>query len=77
MHAHSFDGYVIEQIAKTLRRGEYNYVSLESILSEYGLISQIPIDSLILINIVAKINISLFINMGGKISWKPLNLRQK
>ncbi len=46
VHAYSFDGYVIEQIAKTLRRGEYNYVSLESMLSEYGLISQIPIDRL-------------------------------
>ncbi len=45
-HAQSFDGYIIEQIAKALRRGEYNYVSLESMLSEYGLISQIPIDRL-------------------------------
>jgi len=45
-HAHSFDGYVIERIAKALRRGEYNYVSLESMLSEYGVISQIPIDRL-------------------------------
>ncbi|EKE77447.1 type IV toxin-antitoxin system AbiEi family antitoxin [Gallaecimonas xiamenensis] len=36
----------LEQIAKTLRRGEYNYVSLESALSEYGVISQIPIDRL-------------------------------
>ena len=44
--AHSFNSYVIEQIAKTLRRGEYNYVSLESILSEYGVISQIPLDRL-------------------------------
>ena len=34
-----FDSYAIEHIAKTLRRGEYNYVSLESMLSEYGLIS--------------------------------------
>lgn len=42
----SFDSYVIEHIAKALRRGEYNYVSLESILSEYGLISQIPLDRL-------------------------------
>ena len=46
VHAHSFDGYVIEHIAKALRRGEYNYVSLESMLSEYGLISQIPVDRL-------------------------------
>ena len=45
-NAHSFNSFVIEQIAKTLRRGEYNYVSLESILSEYGLISQIPMDRL-------------------------------
>ncbi len=42
--ARQFDSYTIERIAKTLRRGEYNYVSLESILSEYGVISQIPID---------------------------------
>ena len=45
-HAYSFDSYVIERIAKALRRGEYNYVSLESMLSEYGMISQIPIDRL-------------------------------
>lgn len=46
--ARQFDSYVIEHIAKTLRRGEYNYVSLESMLSEYGLISQIPIDRITL-----------------------------
>jgi predicted transcriptional regulator of viral defense system len=40
------DGHVIEQIAKALRRGAYNYVSLESALSEYGAISQVPIDRL-------------------------------
>lgn len=34
----------VELIAKTLRRGEYSYVSLESALSEYGAISQIPIN---------------------------------
>lgn len=45
-HAKSFDSYVVEYIAKALRRGEYNYVSLESMLSEYGVISQIPIDRL-------------------------------
>ena len=45
-HAHSLDSYLIEQIAKVLRRGKYNYVSLESMLSEYGVISQIPIDRL-------------------------------
>lgn len=36
----------LEQIARTIRRGEYNYISLESALSEYGAISQIPIDRL-------------------------------
>ena len=45
-HAISSDGYAIEHIAKALRPGEYNYVSLESILSEYGVISQIPMDRL-------------------------------
>jgi predicted transcriptional regulator of viral defense system len=44
--AKSFDSQVIEKIAITLRRGEYNYISLESMLSEYGLISQIPVDRL-------------------------------
>ena len=44
--AHSYDGYAIEHIARALRRGEYNYVSLESALSEYGIISQIPLDRL-------------------------------
>ncbi|MBB72725.1 MAG: hypothetical protein CMF50_10045 [Legionellales bacterium] len=40
--AKSFDSYTIERIAIALRRGEYNYVSLESMLSEYGVISQVP-----------------------------------
>lgn len=44
--ARSMDSYLLEHIAKTLRRGEYTYVSLECILSEYGLISQIPINHL-------------------------------
>ena len=33
---------ITENIAKVMRRGEYSYVSLESALSEYGVISQIP-----------------------------------
>ena len=33
----------LELVAKTLRRGEYSYISLESALSEYGVISQIPV----------------------------------
>jgi len=40
------DGYLLEHIVKALRRGEFNYVSLESALSQYGAISQIPIDRL-------------------------------
>ena len=45
-NAQCFDSYTIEHIAKALRRSAYNYVSLESALSEYGLISQIPLDHL-------------------------------
>lgn len=40
------DSYILEHIVKTMRRGEYSYVSLESALSEYGVISQIPIGRL-------------------------------
>ena len=29
-----------------MRRGEYSYISLETMLSEYGAISQVPIDRL-------------------------------
>lgn len=36
--------YTVELIARTLRRYHYNYISLESALSEWGVISQIPID---------------------------------
>ncbi len=38
------DGWRLERIAICLRRGEYSYVSLESALSEFGVISQVPID---------------------------------
>ena len=44
--AHSRDSHTIERIAQAMRRGEYNYISLESALSEYGAISQIPLDRL-------------------------------
>ena len=44
--SHNMDSSTIERIAQTIRRGEYNYISLESALSEYGVISQIPIDRL-------------------------------
>lgn len=46
VHAESFDKFTIERIAIILRVGHYNYISLESALSEYGVISQIPIDRL-------------------------------
>src|SRR5690554_5285457 len=35
--------HTIEWIARALRRGHYNYVSLESALSRYGVISQVPV----------------------------------
>jgi predicted transcriptional regulator of viral defense system len=40
--------YPLEWIARTMRRGDYTYVSLESALSEYGDISQVPIDRITL-----------------------------
>lgn len=36
--------WIAEEIAKALRPGNLSYVSLESILSEYGVISQIPVN---------------------------------
>ncbi|MFI4940049.1 MAG: type IV toxin-antitoxin system AbiEi family antitoxin [Burkholderiales bacterium] len=36
-------GWLIEEVAKALRPGHLCYVSLESMLSEFGVISQIPI----------------------------------
>lgn len=39
-------GRLIEEVAKALRPGKFCYVSLESILSEYGVISQIPMSRL-------------------------------
>lgn len=47
-NAKSFDPYTLERVAIVLRRGEYNYVSLETILSEYGVISQVVLDRLTL-----------------------------
>ena len=37
------DPHLLEQIAVALRRGSYSYLSLESALSEYGIISQVPL----------------------------------
>ncbi len=45
---HKNTSNTLDLIATALRRGEYNYVSLESALSSYGVISQIPIDRLTL-----------------------------
>lgn len=45
-YALSKNRWISEEIAKALRPGSLTYVSLESILSEYGVISQIPIDRL-------------------------------
>lgn len=39
-------GRIIEDVAKALRPGKRCYVSLESMLSEYGVISQIPMSRL-------------------------------
>ncbi len=39
-------GRIIEEVAKALRPGKLCYVSLESMLSEYGVISQIPVSHL-------------------------------
>lgn len=44
--ASSRNRWIAEEVAKALRPGCLSYVSLESILSEYGAISQIPIDRL-------------------------------
>jgi predicted transcriptional regulator of viral defense system len=44
--ASSKNRWVAEEVAKALRPGSLSYVSLESMLSEYGAISQIPIDRL-------------------------------
>ncbi len=40
------DGYDLERIARAIRRGEYSYISLESALSEWGAISQVPMGHL-------------------------------
>lgn len=48
MLARSKKGMTIQDIASVLRRGHYSYVSLESALSEYGVISQIPMSRITL-----------------------------
>ncbi len=44
--ASSKNRWIAEEVAKALRPGCLSYVSLESILSEYGVISQIPMNRL-------------------------------
>lgn len=44
--ARSWDSFLLQHVAVALRRGHYSYVSLESALSMYGVISQIPIGGL-------------------------------
>ena len=45
-YSRNINADTVESIAKSLRRGHYNYISLESALSLYGAISQVPIDRL-------------------------------
>lgn len=47
-------GRVVEDVAMVLRRGSYSYVSLESMLSDYGDISQIPVSTLTLMTTGSK-----------------------
>lgn len=46
--AASRKGRVIEDIASVLRRGHFSYLSRESMLAEYGVISQVPISRITL-----------------------------
>lgn len=54
LHAQSRKSYLIEEIACVLRRGHFNYVSMESILSEFGVISQIMISRITVMTTGAK-----------------------
>lgn len=45
-YSRNINADTVELIAKMLRRGHYSYVSLESALSLYGAISQVPVDRL-------------------------------
>lgn len=46
--AKSKKAQVIEDIASVLRRGHFSYVSRESMLAEYGVISQVPMSRITL-----------------------------
>jgi len=45
---------IIEDIAIALRLGSFSYVSLETILSEYGIISQVPMSRITIMTTGAK-----------------------
>lgn len=45
---------IIEDIAIALRLGSFSYVSLETILSEYGVISQVPVSRITIMTTGAK-----------------------
>ena len=53
-HSSRIGATTIEEVALTLRRGKYVFVSLESALSQWGLISQIPVDRLTLVTTGSK-----------------------
>ncbi|MDO8298941.1 type IV toxin-antitoxin system AbiEi family antitoxin [Lacisediminimonas sp.] len=52
--ASSRNSRVVEDVAKVLRPGAFSYVSLESLLSEYGVISQIPVSRITVMTTGAK-----------------------
>jgi hypothetical protein len=43
-HSANIDGNILERLAEAIRRNDYNYLSLESALAEWGQISQIMTD---------------------------------
>jgi predicted transcriptional regulator of viral defense system len=47
-------GRVVEDISAVLRRGHFSYLSRESMLSEYGLISQVPLNRITLMTTGAR-----------------------
>ena len=58
--------YPLEQVAVALRRGCYNYLSLESALSEYGVIAQVPLAG---ITVMTTGRSGLFDTLFGRIEF--------
>jgi predicted transcriptional regulator of viral defense system len=54
MLARSKRSNIVEDIAAVLRRGHYSYLSMESMLSEYGVISQVPLSRITLMTTGAR-----------------------